>query len=304
MGALGGLKVLDLSVLVQGPQAAAMLHDLGADVVKIELPGQGDLARWLVCEPGQTDSGFFEGCNRGKRSCTLDLRQPGGKRALEALASRADVLIHNFVPGTMEAWGLDYEHLSARNPRLVYATGSTYGPLGAAAGREGADTSGQAAGGLIATTGRAGGEPTTIGAVIADHTGCQNMVTGILAALYHRERTGRGQRVDVSLVGGMVWAQCSEFSHFLITGADQRPADRGHPLLPTLLRLVPTADGWLVIHRSPSRPGDRVTLRAEHDLVVALAACADDVTECNGGICGPLVVELLPPASDARKEHP
>ncbi|MGD9749754.1 MAG: CaiB/BaiF CoA transferase family protein [Acidimicrobiia bacterium] len=246
MGALDGITVLDLAILVQGPQAAAMLHDLGATVIKVELPGFGDLGRYIRSDPAQGASGFFEGCNRGKRSVTLDLRTAGGKRALRRLVERADVLIHNFVPGTMESWGLSYEELSAINPALVYAGGSTFGPLGPDAAREGADTLGQAAGGLMSTTGSDGEPPTAVGAVIADHIGCQNMVSGILAALLHRERrSGRGQRVEVSLLGGQIWAQCSELTHYLLHGQVPGRANRGHPIIKGLLRMVPTADGWI-----------------------------------------------------------
>lgn len=245
MTALAGIRVLDLAILVQGPQAAAMLHDLGASVVKVELPGVGDLGRYLRTSPDQAASGFFEGCNRGKRSVTLDLRRPGGVRALFRLVEQADVLIHNFVPGTMEQWGLSYGVLAARNPRLIYAGGSTFGARGPDATREGADTLGQAAGGLMSTTGSDGEAPTAVGAVIADHIGCQNMVTGILAALFHRERTGEGQKVEVSLLGGQIWAQCSEMTHYLLHGQVPGRSNRGHPLIKGLLRVVPTADGWI-----------------------------------------------------------
>jgi crotonobetainyl-CoA:carnitine CoA-transferase CaiB-like acyl-CoA transferase len=245
VGALDGCRVLDLAILVQGPQAAALLHDMGADVVKVEVPGAGDLARWIHLAEDDTRSAFFVGCNRGKRSVALDLRTTGGVRALKRLVETADVLIHNFVPGTMERWGLSYEELAEVNPRLVYAGGSSFGPLGPDAGREGADTVGQAAGGLISTTGVDGGDPTPIGAVIADHVGSLNMVAGILAALLHRERTGRGQRVDVSLLGGQIWAQASELTHYLVSGRVPGRSNRGHPLIRGLLRMVPTADGWI-----------------------------------------------------------
>ncbi|MCP5025536.1 MAG: CoA transferase [Actinomycetia bacterium] len=252
MKALNGISVLDLSTLIQGPQAAAMLHDLGAAVVKVELPAVGDLARWISISDDDPRAPVFEANNRGKRSVTLDLRQPGGKRALEKLVESADVLIHNFVPGTMESWGLSYEELSAINPRLVYASGSSYGPLGELAEREGADTIGQAWGGLISTTGMVGGDPTPIGALIADHSGCQNMVTGILASLFHREKSGEGQRVDVSLLGGMVWAQASELTHTMLSGEVLGPSNRGHPLIRGLLRMIPTSDGWIQLVGVPA----------------------------------------------------
>ena len=247
MGALDGMKVLDLSIIVQGPQAAAMLHDLGADVVKVELPGVGDLARWIHLAPDDPRSGFFEACNRGKRSVTLDLRTPGGREACLRLAAGADVLIANFVPGTLEQWGLSYEEVSAVNPGIVYATGSTFGPVGPKATREGADTLGQATGGLMASTGVDGTEPTPVGAVIADHCGSQNMVVGILAALLHRAQSGEGQRVDVSLLGGQIWAQASEYTAHLLSGRPQGRSNRGHPMIKGVLRMFRTADGYLVL---------------------------------------------------------
>jgi len=256
MGALDGIKVLDLSILIQGPQAAAMLHDLGADVIKIELPGVGDLARWIHIDDGDSRSAIFEACNRGKRSVSVDLRQPGGKRVLERLVQHVDVLIHNFVPGTMETWGLSYEHLVEINPRLIYATGSSYGPDGSMSTSEGADTIGQAWGGLISTTGSDGADPTPIGALIADHSGCQNMVTGILAALFHRERTGEGQRVDVSLFGAMIWAQASELTHTMLSGEVLGRSNRGHPMIKGLLRMVQTSDGWIQLVGVPSHLWD------------------------------------------------
>lgn len=252
-GALDGMTVLDLSILVQGPQAAAMLHDMGAAVIKIELPVAGDLARWITISNEDTRSPLFEACNRGKRSVTLDLRQPGGKTALRKLVETADVLIHNFVPGTMELWDLSYEQLSQINPSLIYASGSSFGPLGPDAAREGADTTGQSWGGLISTTGTDDGDPTPLGVLIADHTGCQNLTTGVLGALVHRERTGEGQQVEVSLFGGMIWAQASELNHALLSGQKLGRANRGHPMIKAMLRMIPTSDGWIQMVGVPAQ---------------------------------------------------
>lgn len=252
-GALDGMTVLDLSILVQGPQAAAMLHDMGADVIKVELPVAGDLGRWIQISAEDNRSPLFEACNRGKRSVTLDLRQPGGKTALRKLVETADVLIHNFVPGTMEEWQLSYEELAAINPSLIYASGSSFGPLGPDSPREGADTIGQAWGGLISTTGTDEGDPTPVGVLIADHTGCQNLTTGVLGALVHRERTGEGQRVEVSLFGGMIWAQASELNHAILSGEKLGPANRGHPMIKALLRMIRTSDGWIQLVGVPAQ---------------------------------------------------
>ncbi len=246
MGALDGIRVVEAGLLVQGPQAAATLHAWGADVIKVELPGLGDQSRWLPIGPNDVRSAYFLACNRGKRSVTLDLRCPPGQEAFLRLAGQADVIITNFKPGTMDGWGLGYEQVEARNPRIVYATGSTFGPAASEA-REGADLSGQAAGGIISTTGVDGGEPTPVAATIADHIASQNLVAGILAALLTRERTGYGQRVDTSLLGGQIWAQASEYTAHLLSGQPLGRANRGNPMIPGLYGIFRTADGWIAI---------------------------------------------------------
>jgi crotonobetainyl-CoA:carnitine CoA-transferase CaiB-like acyl-CoA transferase len=247
VGALDDIRVVEAGLLVQGPQAAALLADWGAKVVKVELPNFGDQARWLPVKPGDTRSAYFTACNRGKRSLTTDIRTPQGREVFLRLAAQADVIVTNFTPGTMEGWGLGYEEVVARNPRIIYAAGSTFGPDGPSAEREGADLSGQAAGGLISTTGMNGGEPTPVGATLADHIASQNLVAGILAALLARGRTGRGQRVDTSLVGGQIWAQASEYTAYLLSGNVPGRANRGNPLIPGLYGIFPTANGWIAI---------------------------------------------------------
>ncbi|MHB8574706.1 MAG: CaiB/BaiF CoA transferase family protein [Dehalococcoidia bacterium] len=247
MGALTGVRVLDLSLFVQGAQAGLLLADLGADVIKIELPGRGDAARSIPVGPDDRRSAFFYALNRGKRSVVLDLRTQGGRRAFGRLLETADVLLSNFQPGTLDRWGLGYEALALLYPRLIYATGSAFGPVGPDADREGADLSGQAVGGLISVTGNAEGLPSPAGAVIADHSAAQNLACGILAALFARERSGRGQRVDVSLLGGQVWAQASELTQYFMTGRLTSRAGQGHPILRGLWQVFATADGHLIM---------------------------------------------------------
>ncbi len=247
MGALDGIRVLDLGLLVQGPQSAAMLADMGADVIKVELPGFGDQARWIGAAIDDPRPPYFIGVNRGKRSVTVDLRTEAGKGVFRRLADTADVVISNFKAGTLDAWGLGYEVLSATNPGLVYATGSVYGPEGPLASAEGADLAGQAAGGIISTTGTVDGDPTPNGVTIADHVASLNMTIGILGALMARHTTGRGQRVDVSLVGGQLYAQASELTAFFLTGRQARPANFGHPLLHAIYGIFRTADGWIAM---------------------------------------------------------
>jgi crotonobetainyl-CoA:carnitine CoA-transferase CaiB-like acyl-CoA transferase len=246
-GALTGLRVIEAGLLVQGPQAAAILGDWGADVIKVELPGLGDQSRWLPIAPDDARSAYFVGCNRGKRSVTLDLRTPSGREVFLRLAATADVVVTNFKPGTMEGWRLGYDDLTAVNPRLVYATGSSFGEVGPDARREGADLSAQAAGGLISTTGAEGTELTPVAVTIADHIAGQNLASGILAALIARHRTGVGQRIDSSLLAGQIWAQVAEYTAYLMSGQPIGRADRGHPLIPGLYGIFTTRDGWIAI---------------------------------------------------------
>ena len=247
MGALEGIRVVDVGLLVQGPQAGQTLRDLGAEVIKVELPGLGDMARWIPISMEDLRTPYFEACNRGKKSITVDLRIAEGANIFRKLVDTADVLVANFKPGTLEAWGLSYEALSKSNPRLIYAMGSTFGPEGKGADREGADLAGQAAGGLISTTGSDGEPPTPVGATIADHIGSMNMTVGILAALFSRNVTGKGQRIDVSLLGGQIYAQASEYTAYLMTGEVPGRSNGGHPLLPMAYGVLETADGYIAL---------------------------------------------------------
>ena len=247
MGALEGIRVVDVGLLVQGPQAGQTLRDLGAEVIKVELPGLGDMARWIPISMEDLRTPYFEACNRGKKSITIDLRVTEGANIFRKLVDAADVLVANFKPGTLEAWGLSYEELSKTNPGLIYAMGSTFGPEGKGADREGADLAGQAAGGLISTTGSDGEPPTPVGATIADHIGSMNMTVGILAALFSRNETGKGQRVDVSLLGGQIYAQASEYTAYLMTEKVPGRSNGGHPLLPMAYGILETADGHIAL---------------------------------------------------------
>ena len=246
-GALHGIRVVEAGLLVQGPQASALLAQLGAAVIKVELPGFGDQARWLPISWGDRRSPYYLACNRGKRSATIDLRVPAGRDAFLRLVSTVDVLITNFMPGTLEGWGLGYEEMRAANPGLIYATGSAFGPLGPDAERAGADLSAQAAAGLISGIGADGSEPSPTPVTVADHIASLNIVAGVQAALLARARTGEGQRVDVSLLGSQIWAQASEYTSYLLSGALPGRANRGHPLIAGIYGIFPTADGWIAV---------------------------------------------------------
>ncbi len=246
-GPLAGVRVLDFSIVVQGPQCAAMLADLGADVVKVERRDYGDAARLIPISEADRRSAYFFACNRGKRSVALDVTTPAGCEVALKLIGTADVMISSFVPGVMERLGLGYQACSQLNPRLVYATASALGAEGPDASRKGVDLVGQAVGGLMRTTGQDGEFPTPVGAVISDSAGGMTLTIGILAALLARTQTGRGQQVDASLLGAQIWQQASELSFFLMGGRNSERANRGHAFLPAVYRVFETKDGHLVI---------------------------------------------------------
>ena len=255
-GPLDGIRVLEAGLLIQGPQAAALLADMGADVIKIELPGLGDQGRYIHVGPDDQRSAVYTACNRGKRSVALDLRHPRGAEIFKRLATDADVFVSNFKPGTLETWGIGYDDLAKLNPGIICAEGSTFGPVGPDAEREGADLAGQAAGGLISTIGRDQDRPSPVGIFIADHIASLNLAAGILAALHARARIGRGQRVESSLLGGQIWAQATEFTHLMLTGEPAKRANGGHSLIKGVYGVFETADGWIAIPGVPPHARD------------------------------------------------
>jgi crotonobetainyl-CoA:carnitine CoA-transferase CaiB-like acyl-CoA transferase len=199
-GAMTGLKVVDLSRVLAGPLCTQMLADHGADVVKIE-PPQGDETRGLGPPfDSEGQAAYFGAVNRGKRGMALDLSRNEGRAVLEALLKDADVLVENFLPGTMERWGLGYEaHLSARFPRLIYCAISGFGGDGPLGGLPGYDAVLQAMCGLMSINGTHESGATRVGVPIVDYVTGYNALTGVLLALAARERTGTGQRVEVTL---------------------------------------------------------------------------------------------------------
>jgi crotonobetainyl-CoA:carnitine CoA-transferase CaiB-like acyl-CoA transferase len=197
--ALLGIRVLDLSRVLAGPYCTMLLADMGADVIKLEMPGKGDDSREFP-PFREGESLYYVNLNRGKRSITLNLKHPEGKRVFLELVRHCDVLLENFRPGTMERLGLGYETLRDVNPRLVYASISGFGQTGPYRSRPGYDIIGQAMGGLMSITGWPDSPPTRAGTAIGDILSALFCCIGILAALQVRERTGRGQMVDVALV--------------------------------------------------------------------------------------------------------
>ena len=197
-GALAGIRVLDVSRVLGGPLSAQTLADHGADVIKIE-PPRGDETREMGPPFYKDASSVFINVNRNKRGMALDLATDAGRSVLLRLLERADVLVENFKPGTMEKWGIAFKALSPRFPRLIHASITGFGPDGPLGGAPGYDVMAQAWGGLISVNGSRESGPLRLGVPVVDMTAGANMVIGILLALYARERTGAGQHIDVTL---------------------------------------------------------------------------------------------------------
>jgi len=214
---LEGVTVLDFSQIELGPCATQVLGDFGADVIKIERPGAGDLSR-VHMKHASGESAVFWSLNRNKRSVALDVRSPLGGEVIRRLARKADVLVHNFRPGVMERLGFGYDELSALNPRLIYAFGSGYGPTGPYRDKGGQDVLAQAMSGIASRRAEPDAPPEPNATPIADFTGGMLLVQAILLALLARERTGRGQLVHVSLLDGMLAMQLQEASAWLNLG--------------------------------------------------------------------------------------
>jgi crotonobetainyl-CoA:carnitine CoA-transferase CaiB-like acyl-CoA transferase len=214
---LGGVTVLDFTQIELGPCATQVLGDFGAEVIKIERPGAGDLSRVLMRHPSG-ESAIFWSLNRNKKSVAIDVRAPLGREAVYRLARKADVLVHNFRPGVMERLHFGFEELSAINPRLIYAFGSGYGPTGPYRDKGGQDVLAQAMSGIASRRADPGAPPEPCSTPIADFTGGMLLVQGILLALLARDRTERGQVVHVSLLDGMLAMQLQEASSWLNLG--------------------------------------------------------------------------------------
>ncbi|MDX1594137.1 MAG: CaiB/BaiF CoA-transferase family protein [Gammaproteobacteria bacterium] len=256
-GALDGVRVLDLSRVLAGPWASQILADLGADVVKIERPGDGDETRhWgpPYLRDGQgrdTDrSAYFLAANRNKRSVTLDLANPEGQAIARDLAAGSDVLLENFKAGGLARYGLDYATLSRRHPGLVYCSITGFGQHGPYRDRPGYDFIIQAMGGLMSVTGEAdgmpGGGPQKAGVALADVLTGLNAAIAVLAALRHRDRTGEGQWIDLALLDVQVASLANQASNYLVSGVPPGRLGNAHPnIVP--YQAFATSDGHLVV---------------------------------------------------------
>lgn len=227
-GALSGIVVADFGRVLAGPYMTMLLADLGADVIKIERPGSGDDTRAWGPPFAGGEATYFLGVNRNKRSVSLDLTDPGDLAAARAIVDRADVLVENFRPGTMERLGLGYEAVRATNPGLVYCSVTGFGTAEGAR-LPGYDLLVQAMGGLMSVTGEPDGPGTKTGVALVDVVTGLHAGMGVLAALRHRERTGEGQRVEVSLLGSLLSALTNQAAAHLGAGVVPRAMGNRHP---------------------------------------------------------------------------
>ena len=242
---LNGITVIDLTRVLAGPFATMILADLGADVIKIERPGQGDEARNF---PPFRDgvSGYFASVNRGKRSVTLDLKHPKGRELFLALIEKADVVVENFRPGVMARLGFAYEQLREKNPKLIYAAMSGFGQTGPDASLPAYDMIIQAASGIMSITGHPGAGPVRVGTSVADLGAGLFTVVGVLAALRVRERTGVGQFIDMAMLDSLVALLENAIVRYSFTGEVPGPLGSRHPAI-TPFQSFRSRDGHLVI---------------------------------------------------------
>jgi crotonobetainyl-CoA:carnitine CoA-transferase CaiB-like acyl-CoA transferase len=244
--ALSDLLVIDLSRIFAGPYCTMILGDLGATVIKVERPETGDDTRQFGPPYTGGESAYYLGLNRNKHSITLDFTTPAGKERLLELVKKATVLVENFRPGTLERQGLGYEDLRQINPGLIYCSISGYGHDGPYAMQPGYDFVAQAEAGLMAVTGESDGEPQRVGAPVGDQSAGLYASIAILGALHHRDRTGEGQYIDISLFEAAVSLLGNVSANHLVSGEEARRYANGHP------NIVPyqafhTRDGYVVV---------------------------------------------------------
>lgn len=244
-GPLADVTVLDLTRVLAGPYCTMVLADLGARVIKVERPGVGDDAR-AIGPFVKEKSAYFMSLNRGKESISLDLRDPADREIFEKLLPRADVLVENYRAGVMEKMGYGWETLHARHPRLIYAAASGFGHTGPYAGRPAYDLVAQGMGGLMSLTGQPGSEPTRVGTSIGDIAAGLFTAVGVNAALYHRQLTGEGTKIDVAMLDCQVALLENAIARYVATAQVPGPLGSRHPSI-TPFEAFACADGHLII---------------------------------------------------------
>lgn len=242
---LEGVVVLDLSRVLAAPYTGMILADMGADVIKIERPGKGDDSR--AYGPFKNgESVYYMSLNRGKRSMTLNMKSEEGKQILKDLVKQADVLVENFRGGTMDKLGLGYDVLKEINPRLIYSACTGFGMTGPYKHDPAYDVIVQGMGGIMSITGQEDGEPTKVGASIGDITAGIFSAVGIMIALYNREKTGKGQLVDVSMLDCQVAILENAIARYMNAGVSPKPIGNRHASI-TPFQSLKTKDGYVII---------------------------------------------------------
>ncbi|HTY54397.1 MAG TPA: CoA transferase [Candidatus Binataceae bacterium] len=251
---LEGIKVVEIGQEIQGPFAGLFLSDMGADVVKVENCETGDLSRWATnALIGGADarnpevSAYFLAMNRGKRSITLDLKKPQAIEIVKRMAQNYDVLLTNYRPGVLDRLGLGFDDLLKVNPGLIYGQASSWGPKGPWVMRPSRDTLAQAASGVMIKTGTLDHPPLPAGMFVADHCGALSLASGIITALFVRERTGKGQRVDASIYGTLLAMQAWELNYTSLSGKEPERGNRCHPFLRGVWGAFATKDGYICL---------------------------------------------------------
>jgi formyl-CoA transferase len=248
--ALEGIRVLDVTQVMAGPFCAMQLCDMGADVIKVEPPG-GDSTRRMAGARG-TESAGFNAVNRGKRGIVLDLKTPAGQNAFKRLAAGADVVIENYRPGVMQAFGLDYASLAQSNPALIYASISGYGQTGPDASKGGFDLIAQGVSGLMSVTGEPGRPPVKVGVPLTDLAAGLFALSAVLAALHYRTRTGRGQYIDTSLVEAGIALSVWEAAQYFSEGVTPEPLGSAHRMFAPY-QAIRCADGYITLGAANDR---------------------------------------------------
>jgi len=249
MTPLHGLKVVELARVLAGPWAGQTLADLGADVIKVESPKGDDTRQWgppFVERGGDKSASYFHACNRGKRSIAVDFRTEEGQATVRDLVRDADILIENFKLGGLAKYGLDYNSLSALNPKLIYCSITGFGQTGPYAHRAGYDYIIQGMSGLMSITGAPEGQPQKVGVAVTDIFTGVYATTAILAALHQRQTTGRGQHIDMALLDVAVATVANQGMNYLTTGVAPERIGNAHQNL-TPYQVFDCSDGWLII---------------------------------------------------------
>jgi crotonobetainyl-CoA:carnitine CoA-transferase CaiB-like acyl-CoA transferase len=248
--ALEGIRVLDVTQVMAGPFCAMQLCDMGADVIKVEPPG-GDSTRRMAGASG-TDSAGFNAVNRGKRGIVLDLKTTTGQEAFKRLVRRSDIVIENYRPGVMRTFGLDYASLSPDQPALIYASISGYGQTGPNASKGGFDLIAQGVSGLMSVTGEPGRPPVKVGVPLTDLGAALFALSAVLAALHYRNRTGRGQYIETSLVEAGIALSVWESAQYFAEGVTPEPLGSAHRMFAPY-QAIRCADGYITLGAANDR---------------------------------------------------